>query len=273
MTEITVAVNGVLGRMGRTVLEALEGEPGLVPVGGADARAASDTIALPGGSGEIPLFAGPAALIERVRPQVLVDFTNGDGAAAAIRAAAPAGVRVVSGSTGITDVVLAEAGQLAREHDVGIIVASNFALGAVLLGHLGSIAARYFEYAEVMESHHEMKIDAPSGTALSLARSLVEGKGGPFVSVVPEKETLPGTRGGTHEGVSIHSGRMPGRLARHEIVFGAPGQTLALVHDSISRDSFMPGVLLAVRRVMTSGALIVGLDRVLGLDPPVKPKP
>ena len=273
MGETTVAVNGVLGRMGRTVLEAVEAEAGLLPVGGADVRAASDTVALPGGSGEVPLFAEPAALIERVRPQVLVDFTSGDGAQAAIRAAVPAGVRVVSGSTGISQAALAEAGRLAQAHDAGIIVASNFALGAVLLGHLGAIAARYFDYAEIIESHHEGKIDAPSGTALSVARSLVEGKGGPFTSTVPEKETLPGTRGGVHEGVNIHSGRMPGRLAHHEIIFGAPGQTLALTHDSINRDCFMPGVLLAIRRVMTARGLIVGLDRVLGLELPAKAKP
>jgi len=273
MGETTVAVNGVLGRMGRTVLEAVEAEPGLLPVGGADVRAASDTVALPGGSGEIPLFADPAVLIERVRPQVLVDFTNGEGAQAAIQAAAPAGVRVVSGSTGIPQASLAEAERLAQAHGTSIIVAPNFALGAVLLGHLGGIAAQYFEFAEIMESHHEAKIDAPSGTALSLARSLIEGKGGPFTSIAAEKETLSGTRGGVHEGVNIHSGRMPGRLAHHEIVFGAPGQTLALVHDSISRDCFMPGVLLAIRRVMTVTGLIVGLDRVLGLEQPAKPKP
>jgi len=273
MEETTVAVNGALGRMGRTVLQAVEAEPGLLPVGGADVRAESETIALPGGSGEIPLFAEPTALIERVRPQVLVDFTNGEGAGAAVRAALPAGVRVVCGSTGIPQAVLDEAERLAQAHDVGIIVASNFALGAVLLGYLGGIAARYFDYAEIIESHHEMKIDAPSGTALSLARSLIEGKSGPFTSTVPEKETLPGARGGVYEGVNIHSGRMPGRLAHHEIVFGAPGQTLALTHDSISRDCFMPGVLLAVRRVMAVKGLVVGLDRVLGLEQPAKPKP
>ena len=274
MTEITVGVNGVLGRMGRTVLAAVEGAPDMVPVGGADIKAAPQTaMPLPGGSGTIPLFAGPAALIEGVRPQVLVDFTSGEGAEAALRAGAMAGVRVVSGSTGISPAALVQAERLAQEHEVGIIVAANFALGAVVLGHLAAIAARYFDYAEVVESHHEAKIDAPSGTALSLARSLVEGRGAPFTSVVPEKETLPGTRGGVYEGVNVHSGRMPGRLAHHEVIFGAPGQTLSLVHDSISRDCFMPGVLLAVRRVMTVNGLIVGLDRVLGLELPAKAKP
>jgi len=273
MSDTTVAVNGVLGRMGHTILGAVEAEPGLIPVGGADIAAASDMIELPGGSGELPLFADPALLVDRIEPQVLVDFTNGEGAAAAIRAAVPAGVRLVTGSTGISEEVLSEAGRLAAGHHVGVIVAPNFALGAVLLGYLGGIAARHFDYVEVFESHHEKKIDAPSGTALSLVDSLVEGKGGPFTSVVPEKETLAGTRGGVHRGVNVHSGRMPGRLAHHQIIFGAPGQTLALVHDSIGRDSFMPGVMLAIRRVMTTEGLIVGLDRVLGLEPPPKGKP
>ena len=135
----------------------------------------------------------------------------------------------------------------------------------MLLGHLAGIAARYFDYADLIESHHEMKIDSPSGTALSIARAMAEGRGKPFKSVVSEKETLTGARGGVHDGINIHSARMAGRGARHEVVFGATGQTLTMTHDSINRESFMPGVLLAVRHVMTLDHMVVGLDRVLGL--------
>jgi 4-hydroxy-tetrahydrodipicolinate reductase len=195
----------------------------------------------------------------------VVDFTNGEAAATAMKTALNANVRIVSGSTGVPETALSEIEQLAAARKVGAISASNFALGAVLLGHLAGIAAKYFDYADLIESHHEMKIDSPSGTALSIARSMAEGRGKPFKSVVSEKETLAGARGGVHEGINIHAARMPGRVARHEVVFGATGQTLTLTHDSINRESFMPGVLTAVRHVMTINHMVVGLDRVLGL--------
>ena len=113
--------------------------------------------------------------------------------------------------------------------------------------------------------HHEAKIDAPSGTALAIARAAAEGKGGPFTATKAEKELIAGTRGGALEGVSIHSGRMPGRMAHHELVFGTLGQTLTLRHDSINRESFMPGVAMAIREAVKSPRLIVGLENILGL--------
>ena len=110
------------------------------------------------------------------------------------------------------------------------------------------------------------KIDAPSGTALSIAQAMMEGRGKPFEQNIAEKQTLEGTRGGSTDGINVHSARMPGRVARHEVVFGATGQTLTLIHDSTSRDSFMPGVMLAVQQATQTKGLTVGLDRVLGLD-------
>ena len=205
-------------------------------------------------------------MLDAVSPDVVVDFTNRDGARAAFSACLPRGVNVVSGSTGLSPEDLEEARALASEHSTGAISASNFALGAVLLGHLAGIAAKYFDYADLIESHHEAKVDAPSGTALSIARAMAEGRGSRFTQNVAEKQTLPGTRGADFEGINIHSARMPGRVARHEVVFGGPGQTLTLVHDSLNRESFMPGVLTAVKQVVTQDGLIVGLDRVLGLD-------
>ena len=262
---INVAVNGVLGRMGATVLAAAAADPGMSPVGGVDLRAApASTLPLPDG-GEIPAASDIESLLDSVEVDVVVDFTNGEAAEAAIRAAVSRKVRVVSGSTGMAPGALAELADLAAEHGTGVISASNFALGAVLLGHLAGVAAPYFEYADLIESHHEAKVDAPSGTALSIAESMARGKGGPFTSSATEKETLAGTRGGNYQGINVHSARMQGRVARHEVVFGAQGQTLTIIHDSIDRGSFMPGVMLAVRKVMTLDRMVVGLDRVLGL--------
>ncbi len=265
MPEIKVAVHGVLGRMGTTVLNAVENEPSLVPIAGIDAFARGKRSVTTVNGMELPLTGDVASLFETTKPDVVVDFTNAEGGVAAMRACIGNGVRCVSGSTGIAREDLADIGEDAASAGVGIISASNFALGCVVLIHLARIASEYFDYADVIESHHEMKIDAPSGTALSIVEAMLDGKGGDFTQNVVESELLTGTRGGSHGGVNVHSARMPGRVARHEVVFGAQGQTLTLLHDSISRDSFMPGVMLAVRRVMHESSMIVGLDKVLGL--------
>ncbi len=265
MSEITVAVNGVLGRMGDTVLNAVEQEPGMVPVGGADVAAGSTkTVKTPDGA-ELPLASDLASLFEISKPDVVVDFTNAVGGKSAMDACIEHGVKCVSGSTGITPDEMAAIGEKAAAAGVGVISASNFALGCVVLIHLARIASEYFDYADLIESHHEMKIDAPSGTALSIVQAMLEGKGGNFDQNIVETELLKGTRGGSTGGINVHSARMPGRVARHEVVFGALGQTLTLLHDSVSRDSFMPGVMLAVRRVVDENSMIVGLDKVLGL--------
>ena len=266
MSEIAVAVNGVLGRMGSTVLNAVEQEREMTPVGGADLFAGAKTTVATSDGVELPLATNLEALFATVKPDVVVDFTNAEGGTTAMRTCIANGVRCVSGSTGISPEELSAIGDSASEAGVGVISASNFALGCVVLIHLARIASSYFDYADVIESHHEMKIDAPSGTALSIVQAMLEGKGGDFDQNIVEKELLAGTRGGSMGGVNVHSARMPGRVARHEVVFGALGQTLTLLHDSVDRQSFMPGVMLAIRRVVDERAMIVGLDKVLGLS-------
>lgn len=266
MSTIAVAVNGVLGRMGTTVLNAVAQEPVMVPVGGVDLFAGDKTTVSTSDGTELPLATDLETLFGIVKPDVVVDFTNAEGGATAMRTCIANGVRCVSGSTGISPEELATIGESASEAGVGVISASNFALGCVVLIHLARIASRHFDYADVIESHHEMKIDAPSGTALSIVQAMIEGKGGDFDQNIVEKELLAGTRGGSMGGINVHSARMPGRVARHEVVFGALGQTLTLLHDSVDRQSFMPGVMLAVRRVVDEEAMIIGLDKVLGLS-------
>lgn len=179
------------------------------------------------------------------------------------RVAVPRDVRPVIGTTGLSEKDLGTLDALSREHGVGILLVPNFALGAVVLTYLVRQAARFFEYADIFEAHHEAKIDAPSGTALAIARAIAEEKR--FKRPVPQKEPLAGTRGGDYNGVAIHSTRMPGRLAHHEVVFGAPGQTLTLRHDTLSRECYMPGLLLAVKEVVKRRTLVIGLEEVLGL--------
>ena len=135
----------------------------------------------------------------------------------------------------------------------------------MLLVQIARQLGRFFEVAEVVEQHHDAKIDAPSGTALAMARALVEGRGEPFARQMPEREPAPGSRGAELDGVSLHAQRMPGRLAHHEIVLGTQGQTLSLRHDTIGRDCYMPGVLTAVRQVVQCRGLVVGLEKLLNL--------
>ena len=260
---ISVVVHGVMGKMGQQVLDAATREEGLTPVGAADVAATEASIALPDGSGSIPLASAVGDVLAGA--DVVVDFSSAEGAASVIRAAAPRKVNVVIGSTGITDAIYQEADAAAAEHGVGIIIAPNFALGAVLMIALAKQAARFFDYADLTEMHHEAKIDSPSGTALAIANAALEGKAGGFVAPQSEKELIEGARGATHQGISVHSARMPGRVAHHELVFGALGQTLTIRHDSVNRESFMPGVVMAINEVVKRKGLTVGLDKIMGL--------
>lgn len=260
---ISVVVHGVMGKMGQQVLDAATREEGLTPVGAADVAATETSIALPDGSGSIPLASAVGDVLAGA--DVVVDFSSAEGAASVIRAAASRKVNVVIGSTGITDAIYQEADAAAAEHGVGIIIAPNFALGAVLMIALAKQAARFFDYADLTEMHHEAKIDSPSGTALAIANAALEGKAGGFVAPQSEKELIEGARGATHQGISVHSARMPGRVAHHELVFGALGQTLTIRHDSVNRESFMPGVVMAINEVVKRKGLTVGLDKIMGL--------
>jgi 4-hydroxy-tetrahydrodipicolinate reductase len=131
--------------------------------------------------------------------------------------------------------------------------------------HMATIAARFYANAEIIEMHHDQKADAPSGTSLATARGMAEARDRPFTHPLTHKQTLPGTRGGEMSGIAIHSVRLPGLVAHQQVMFGAPGETLTIRHDSMGRESFMPGVILAVREVMQRRELIVGLDRLIGL--------
>ena len=262
---IKVLVHGVLGKMGTEVLAAVCREPDLEPTCGVDRDADDDYLSLPDGSGRIPISSDLEATIRMCRPQVMVDFTNAEASIAGCRVAAANGVNLVVGTTGLSEDTLRELDGLAQEHQVGAFVAPNFAIGAVLIMHLARGLGKYFDYADIVEMHHEAKIDSPSGTALALARNLREGRDDPFTRPTPEKEPIEGARGGELEGVSIHSVRMPGRMAHHEVILGTQGQTLSLRHDTINRECYMPGVVLAIREVVKSKGLVVGLDKLLGL--------
>lgn len=264
MAPVRVIIHGAAGRMGRETLAALGRDPDLDPVGAVDLAPLGDRLPLPDGKGAIPYATSLADVLSRCQGDVVVDFTNASASMAMAPAAAAHGLHLVIGTSGLSDADLQSLSELSHRHEVGIIVVPNFALGAVVLSYLARIAARFFDYADIFEAHHEAKIDAPSGTALALARTIAGGKR--FTRPEPQKEPLPGTRGGDYEGISIHSTRMPGRLAHHEVVFGTAGQTLSLRHDTLSRECFMPALLMAIKEVVKRRELVVGLEEVLGLS-------
>jgi len=204
-------------------------------------------------------------MLSSTKPDVMVDFTVYKAAMPAIRIAAQKKVNLVIGTTGFSQQDIDEIDNLCRTNKIGAIVASNFAIGAILMVHLAKIASKYFDYAEIIEKHHEKKADAPSGTALSTAKAMVQARGKGFTMPPLEKETLAGTRGGNIDGISIHSVRLPGYMASQDVVFGALGQTLKISHDTISREAFMPGVVMAIRHVNKNKGLTVGLENLLGL--------
>jgi 4-hydroxy-tetrahydrodipicolinate reductase len=204
-------------------------------------------------------------LIAEHRPDVAVDFTVPDAVSHNVSTLLRAGVSTVVGTTGITREELDSLDAIAREKQVGCFVAPNFALGAVLMMRFAEEAARHYEWVEVIERHHEHKLDAPSGTAQTTAeriaavrREVPEG--------APETESAPGARGGRVKDVPVHSVRLPGSVAHQEVWFGGAGETLVIRHDTINRDVFVPGVLLGVRKIRGHVGLVLGLDRILWPD-------
>lgn len=251
--------------MASEALSAIGRDKGLRLVGASSLKLGDGTLPLPGG-GTVPVLRDLTSLLEQAKARVLVDFTVAAAAMGHARAAFRHGVSPVIGTTGLSQENLRELEELSRSTGLGAVVAPNFALGAVLMVHLAGIAARYFDYGEIVELHHEGKLDAPSGTALATAQAMAKGRGRPFEWKAPQKETLEGTRGGQTQGVGIHSIRLPGLVAHQEVIFGAPGQTLSIRHDSTGRESFMPGLLLAIREVVNRDHLVVGLNQLLGLE-------
>lgn len=264
MEPIKVVVHGAVGRVGQEVVKAVCQEPDLQLVGAVELQVSGDSLDLPDGSGAVPFSANLEHILNSYHPDVLVDFTIAQATMPAVRTAAKLGVNLVIGTTGLTTEEIGEIDQLSIAHKIGVVVASNFALGAVLMMHLAKLAAKYFDYAEIIELHHYRKVDAPSGTALTTAKAMATDRGKPFLQPSGQAET-PASRGQQVEGVAIHSVRLPGLMAHQEILLGGAGQTLSIRHDTISRECYMPGVILAIKEVVERKGLVYGLDTLLGL--------
>jgi 4-hydroxy-tetrahydrodipicolinate reductase len=242
---IRVGVFGARGRMGSEVCKAVEAADDLELVAAID-------------QGD--------ALSDASSAQVVVDFTTPDVVMTNLEWAIGQGIHTVVGTTGFTDQRLDSVrGWLAAQPQVGTLIAPNFGIGAVLMMQFAARAARYFESAEIIEQHHPRKLDAPSGTSAHTARLIAAARASAGRGPMPDatKVEAPGARGTEVEGVRVHSVRAAGLVAHQEVLFGAEGETLTIRHDSLDRVSFMPGVLLAVRKIGDHPGLTVGLDAFL----------
>lgn len=247
------------------MLAGLAAMPEMQPVGMLDGLSTPGQIALPDGSGAVPRGPDVEAMLAQTQPDVAVDFSFHAWSAETMPLLARAGIRPVIGTSGMSDAAVAEVERACSERGIGGVWASNFAVGAVLMMHFARVAAKHYPAAEVIEMHHDGKVDAPSGTALATARSMAAARGADFARQQPSTVTVPHTRGGEAGGVSIHSLRLPGLVAHQEVIFGGPGELLTIRHDSMARSSFLPGVALAVRWVMANAQFVRGLDTLLGL--------
>jgi 4-hydroxy-tetrahydrodipicolinate reductase len=260
---IRVGVLGAGGRMGRTVCQAVAGEPDLALVAAVDPHLAGAAVRdVTGADCDVDLTADVASLGD-AGAEVAVDFTVADAARANAAWCAAQGVHAVVGTTGLDDDDLAAFE--AAFTTSNCIVAPNFTIGAVLMMAFAAQAAPFFETAEVIELHHDGKIDAPSGTAMTTIQRMAAAS--PDWAPDPtEREVVAGARGGKGPGgIPVHSVRLRGLFAHQEVILGTAGQSLTIRHDSFDRTAYMPGVLLAVREVARRPGLTVGLEPLLGL--------
>lgn len=276
---LKVGVLGAAGRMGQTVCSAVDGDPELQLAAAVDPAgeglvlegvSAAGTDASSSGGAGIEVQADISSFAE-AGVEVAVDFTTRDAAIGHLRWLSEHGIHAVVGTTGFSDADMDEirelfGGEGGRAKSSGnCIVAANFAVSAVLMMRFAELAAPHFPSAEIIEFHHDKKIDAPSGTALATMRRM-EAASQDWNADPTQQVALPGARGGSGEhGVKVHAVRAEGFVAHQEVILGGPGQSLTIRQDSYDRVSFMPGVLLAVKAVAEMPGLTVGLDSLLGV--------
>ncbi len=262
---IRVILAGPRGRMGREAVLLMERTPHFELVGAVDYKhhgtKLCDIEGMPALA--VPVYGTLEACLQEINADVLLDLTNPETGKLHIHTALKYNLRSVIGTTGFTEEEITHLTATAEEKKVGTIIAPNFAVGAVLMMKFAQVAAKYFGDVEIIELHHDQKLDAPSGTALKtvdLIRSVREPKrqGHPN-----EVEQLPGARGAEVDGIHVHSVRLPGLIAHQEVLFGGDGQMLTIRHDSFNRASFMSGVKVAIETVMGIETLIYGLENII----------
>lgn len=263
---IKVAIAGARGKMGIEAVHTVMKREGMELVSVLDYKEVGDTLAdldLFPSTYTIPVYTNMEKLVADTKPDVLVDLTNPHAVYTHTKQALELGVRPVIGTTGFTDEQLEELTQLAADKRLGAIIAPNFAIGAILMMKFAQEAAKYLPNVEIIEMHHDRKLDAPSGTGLKTAQMIAKVRHEKKQGHPEEKETMPGARGADFEGMKIHSVRLPGLVAHQEVLFGGEGQMLTIRHDSFNRESFMGGVAFCINTVISMETLVYGLENII----------
>lgn len=265
MSNIKVVVAGPRGRMGSEALRMIEKHDDLNLVACLDMKHEGERIKdIPGlPAFDAKIFTDIDQCFQAVDADVLIDLTTPEYGYLHTKTAIQYGVRPVVGTTGFTSEQLAELTDLAEEKRIGAVIAPNFAIGAVLMMQFSKWAAKYFPDVEIIEKHHDQKLDAPSGTAVKTAELIKQEREKKQQGHPNEQETIQGARGANVDGMHIHSVRLPGLVAHQEVIFGSPGENLTIKHDSFHRQSFMSGIKFSIDHVMKLDVLVYGLENLL----------
>lgn len=266
MDKIKIVLAGPRGNMGKEIVKLIDSTPNfeLVAVIHSNNEFTYLNEILSFYDKEVPVYTDLQICInENPTLQVLVDVTNPEIGKKHLQIAVANGLRGVIGTTGFNEEELSSLRNDAKEKGIGVIIAPNFALGAVLMMKFSKMAAQYFGDVEIMELHHDRKLDAPSGTAIKTAEMITEVRESKKQGHPDEVETIQGARGGDMDGIRIHSVRLPGLVAHQQVMFGSTGQSLTIRHDSFDRVSFMSGVKLSIDTVMNIDELVYGLEHII----------
>jgi 4-hydroxy-tetrahydrodipicolinate reductase len=266
MNKIRIIIAGPRGRMGREAVQLTAGTSHFELIAVIDHKHDGRMLrdldgfhSLP----NVPVYSDIEKCFQENEADVLIDLTTPEVGMHHARTALQYNIRPVVGTTGFTKEELQELEQTCSEKSLGCIIAPNFAIGAVLMMKFSQMAAKYFNDVEIIEMHHDQKLDAPSGTAVKTAEMIAAVRSSKQQGHPNEKETITGARGGNFDGMHIHSVRLPGLVAHQQVLFGSEGQTLTIRHDSYHRGSFMSGVRVAVDTVMNLDSFVYGLENIL----------
>jgi 4-hydroxy-tetrahydrodipicolinate reductase len=264
---IEVLVTGAYGRMGRESAKAVWNAEDMVLTGAVDRQGVGSDIGqiIECGRTGIIIEDSLEEYLKRKRPDVAVDYTGPQAVYQNTLKYLEHGVRPIIGATGLDARQINDIIELSEKKGIGGLIAPNFAIGAILMMRFAAEAVRFLPDVEIIEMHHDQKIDAPSGTAIKTAELIYEQRADGYRQGLPaELETLPGARGAKYNGgIRIHSVRLPGLVAHQEVILGGLGQTLTIRHDTINRESFMPGMLIAIRRAIDMKTVVYGLEKLL----------
>lgn len=262
---VKVLVIGALGKMGSEVVKTLVNSEKLELVGAVDINEVGSDIGSVLGLKEtgVKICSNLEEAIRESKCDVMVDFTNPHLVYNNIMVSLKEGINCVVGTTGLKDSEIEEIKRISQEKKLGVLWATNFSIGAILMMRFSKEAAKYFPDVEIIEYHHENKLDAPSGTALTTMNLIKEVRSAHIQGQKDEKEFLPGARGGDLEGMKVHSVRLPGFVASQDVIFGDNGQSLKISHNTINRGCFMEGVALSCEKIINEVGFIDGLDNLI----------